>query len=43
MLDLVNKVKMFQIATKKINTKLQTKGKQPVFNLAEEPRSVDYG
>jgi hypothetical protein len=42
MLDLINKVKMFQIATKKINTKLSTKGKSPIFNLAEEPKKLKY-
>ena len=35
MLDLVNKVQMFQIAVKKINHNLSFKGKQPVYELAE--------
>lgn len=34
MLDLVNKVQMFRIATKKINHNLEVKGKTPVFKLA---------
>ena len=36
LLDLVNKVQMFRIATKKINNKLIMKGKTPVFQLADD-------
>jgi len=37
MLDLVNKVEMFRIATEKINAQLAAHRKPPVFKLAEMP------
>lgn len=36
MLDLVNKVQMFQIAVNKINNQMQLQGKKPVFSLASQ-------
>ena len=40
MLDLVNKVQMFRIATKKINHNLEVKGKAPVFKLSSNNSST---
>lgn len=37
MLDIVNKVEMFRIATEKINTQLQFQKKPPIFNLSGAP------
>ena len=36
MLDLVNKVEMFRIATEKVNMQLVAKKKLPVFKLSDD-------
>ena len=52
MLDLINRVQMFQIASSKINQNLQQRKKTPIFNLQftetfdnnpnnEDPNEVD--
>ena len=41
LLDLVNKVQMFKIATQKVNHRLDVKGKKQVFDLATEQQEED--